>query len=66
MTSLSLTAEPTQATTSTLRCFRLLGLDDFEVWRRRTIALLIFTSVLLVAYWVAWFADRGSLNLWRE
>lgn len=32
MTSLSLTAEPTQA--STLRCFRLLGLDDFEVWRR--------------------------------
>ena len=23
------------------------------------IALLIFTAVLLVAYWVAWFADRG-------
>jgi hypothetical protein len=61
MTSLSLTAEPTQATTSTLPCFRLLDLDDFEVWRRRTIALLIFTSVLLVAYWVAWFADRGSV-----
>ncbi len=57
MTSLSLTAEPTQA--STLRCLSLLGLDDFEVWRRRVMALLIFTSVLLVAYWVAWFADRG-------
>jgi hypothetical protein len=54
---LSLTAEPTQA--STLPCFRLLGLDDFEVWRRRVTALLIFTSVLLVAYWAAWFADRG-------
>jgi hypothetical protein len=45
MTSSSLT-EPTQA--SPLRCFRLLGLDDFEVWRRRVMALLIFTSVLLV------------------
>ncbi len=53
----SLTAEPTQA--STWRCLRLLALDDFEVWRRRVIGLLIFTSGLLVAYWVAWFADRG-------
>ena len=50
-------AEPTEA--STLRCFQLLGLDDFEVWRPRVIALLIFTSALLVTYWAAWFADRG-------
>jgi drug/metabolite transporter (DMT)-like permease len=50
-------AEPSQA--STLRCFRLLGLDDFEVWRQRVMGLLIFTSALLVAYWAAWFADRG-------
>jgi len=50
-------AEPSQA--STLRCFRLLGLDDFEVWRQRVMGLLIFTSALLVGYWAAWFADRG-------
>jgi hypothetical protein len=49
--------EPSQA--STLRSFRLLGLDDFEVGRPRVMALLIFTSVLLVAYWAAWFGDRG-------
>jgi hypothetical protein len=49
--------EPSQ--TSTPRNFRLLNLNDFEVWRPRVMALLIFTSVLLVAYWVAWFADRG-------
>jgi ferric-dicitrate binding protein FerR (iron transport regulator) len=55
--SSSLTAEPSHA--STLRCFRLFGLDDFEVWRRRVTGLLIFTSALLVAYWAAWFADRG-------
>jgi hypothetical protein len=50
-------AEPSHA--STLRCFRLFGLDDFEVWRRRVTRLLIFTSALLMAYWAAWFADRG-------
>jgi ferric-dicitrate binding protein FerR (iron transport regulator) len=38
---------------------RLLGLGYFEAWRPRVIALLIFTSALLVAYWVAWWADRG-------
>ncbi len=37
----------------------LLGLGHFEAWRRRVIVLLIFTSVLLVAYWVAWSIDRG-------
>jgi hypothetical protein len=50
-------AEPSHA--STPRRFRLLGLDDFEVWRRGVTGLLIFTSALLVAYWAAWFADRG-------
>ena len=40
----------------------LFGLDDFEVWRQRVIGLLLFTSTLLVAYWVAWFADRGILT----
>jgi hypothetical protein len=55
--SSSLAAEPSQS--STLRCFRLLGLDDFEVWRPRVMVLLIFTSALLVAYWAVWFADRG-------
>ncbi len=29
----------------------LLGLGHFEAWRRRVIVLLIFTSVLMVAYW---------------
>jgi len=38
---------------------RLLGLGHFEAWRPRVIALLIFTATLLVAYWVAWFADRS-------
>jgi hypothetical protein len=37
----------------------LLGLGHFETWRPRVIALLIFTVALLVAYWVAWCADRG-------
>jgi hypothetical protein len=40
---------------------RLLGLGDFELQRRRGMALLIVTSVLLVAYWVLWFADRGAV-----
>lgn len=48
--------EPNQA--STHKALRLLG-DDFELQRRRGMALLIVTSVLLVAYWVLWFADRG-------
>jgi hypothetical protein len=52
--------EPNQA--STPRGSRLLGLDDFELQRRRGIALLIVTSVLLVAYWVLWFADRGAVS----
>ncbi len=38
---------------------RLLALDDFEVWRPRLTRLLILTSVLLAAYWVLWFTDRG-------
>ncbi len=46
---------------STLPGSRLLGLGRFEVWRPRVIALLIFTAVLLLAYWVAWFADRGAI-----
>jgi hypothetical protein len=37
----------------------LLGLGHFEAWRWRVIELLIFTAVLLVAYWVAWSTDRG-------
>src|SRR5580692_5972396 len=37
----------------------LLGLGHFEAWRRRVVVLLIFTSVLVVTYWVAWCADRG-------
>lgn len=46
---------------STLPGSRLLGLGHFETWRARVIALLIFTSALLAAYWVAWFSDRGVL-----
>jgi ferric-dicitrate binding protein FerR (iron transport regulator) len=42
-----------------LRGFRLLGLDDFEVSRRRGAGLLIFASALVLAYWVLWFSDRG-------
>jgi hypothetical protein len=38
---------------------QLLGLGHFEAWRPRVIALLIFTSTLLVAYWIAWSTDRG-------
>lgn len=49
-------AEPSQA--STLRCFRLLGRDDFGGWRQCVMGLLIVTSALLVAYSAAWFADR--------
>jgi hypothetical protein len=49
--------EPAEATT--LRCSRLVGLHDFEVQRRRGMALLIFASLLLAAYWVLWFADRS-------
>lgn len=44
---------------STPRSLHLLGLDDFEVWRRRGVWLLSVTAALLVAYWVLWFADRG-------
>ena len=45
--------------TRTLRSFGPLRHDDFEVWRPRLIAMLTFTSVLLVAYWAAWFGDQG-------
>src|ERR1700686_416338 len=50
-------SEPSQADTP--RGFRLVGVGDFEIWRTRVMALLIFTSALVVAYWAAWFADRG-------
>jgi hypothetical protein len=39
--------------------FHLLNLGDFEIWRPRVMALLIFTSTLAVVYWVLWFVDRG-------
>jgi hypothetical protein len=42
-----------------LQSSRLLKLDDFEVWRRRGAGLLIFASVLVVAYWALWFTDRS-------
>lgn len=38
---------------------RLFALDNFEVWRPRLARLLILTSVMLTAYWAAWFGDRG-------
>jgi hypothetical protein len=38
-----------------------LGLGDFELQRRRGMTLLTVTSLLLVAYWVLWFADRGAV-----
>jgi ferric-dicitrate binding protein FerR (iron transport regulator) len=43
----------------TPRRLHLLGLDDFELWRRRGVCLLSFTAALVVAYWVLWFTDRG-------
>jgi hypothetical protein len=53
-------ASPTEQTeTSALRGFRPLGLDDFELWRRRGAGLLLFSSVLVSVYWVLWFSDRG-------
>lgn len=52
--------EPTEV--GTLRGSRLLMLDDFEVWRRRGVGLLGFGSVLVVAYWVLWFADRSMIT----
>jgi hypothetical protein len=34
-------------------------LDDFEAWRRGVARWAIVLAALLVAYWIAWFADRG-------
>ncbi len=45
--------------TSRLPGSHLLGLGHFEAWRPRVIVLLIFTSALVVGYWVAWSTDRG-------
>jgi hypothetical protein len=50
-------SEPTEVVA--LRSSRLLMRDDFEVWRRRGAGLMIFSSVLVVAYWTLWFADRS-------
>ncbi len=36
-----------------------LALDDFELWRARLMRLMIFPITVLVAYWIAWFSDRG-------
>jgi hypothetical protein len=38
----------------------VLGLD-FRTARRVGIALLVATSLLVVAYWVLWFADRSII-----
>ena len=48
-----------QTAMSTARLSRLLGLDDFEIWRRRGVRLLILASVLVTGYWLLWFTDRG-------
>jgi hypothetical protein len=38
-----------------------LAVDDYELWRRRLIRLLLVAAGVLVAYWVAWYADRGLI-----
>jgi hypothetical protein len=38
---------------------RTLALDDFERWRHRLIRMMFVPVALLVAYWIAWFGDRG-------
>jgi hypothetical protein len=50
--------EPTEAS-RLRRSTSLLKLDNFEAWRLGVTRWLIFTSALLVAYWILWLADRG-------
>jgi hypothetical protein len=38
---------------------RLWGIDDFERLRPLVRAWLMLAAMLMVAYWVVWFADRG-------
>ncbi len=33
--------------------------DHFELWRPRVTAWLLVAASLIVAYWLAWFADRS-------
>jgi hypothetical protein len=44
------------------RCSRgvvsVLALHDFELWRTRLIRFMFVPIALLVAYWIAWYADR--------
>jgi hypothetical protein len=44
------------------RCSRVvvsvLALHDFELWRIRLIRFMFVPIALLVAYWIAWYADR--------
>jgi hypothetical protein len=41
------------------RIREMLALDDFELWRPRLIRVMFFPVALLIAYWAAWFGDRG-------
>jgi len=36
-----------------------LAFDDFELWRERMPWVMLVPIVVLVAYWAAWFGDRG-------
>jgi hypothetical protein len=57
-----MSSSPTESSqTSKSLSFRRLSLDDFEVWRPRMTRLLIFASMLLVAYWAFWLADRNMV-----
>lgn len=57
-----MSSSPTESSqTSKPLSFRQLNLDDFEVWRPRMTRLLIFASMLLVAYWAFWLADRNMV-----
>jgi hypothetical protein len=44
------------------RCSRVvvsvLALQDFELWRTRLIRFMFVPIALLMAYWIAWYADR--------
>jgi hypothetical protein len=36
-----------------------LGLNDFELWRARLMRFMFFPVGVVLAYWIAWFGDRG-------
>jgi hypothetical protein len=36
-----------------------LALHDFELWRSRLTRFMFLPVGLLIAYWIAWFADRS-------